>query len=255
MKTDRQDQIAGKLLAQNALFVALFSIFVALGLTLLVLMFIGMSKLNSMSKHDARVLVAWTYGLSWLLSFVVLGWHRYSQLFCHRTRETESMTTGIPLAAGSRNVAAWRRKGFFRRTYFLMDGSIMFYTLERKGEDAIMYNESIRLRIDAKQVVTDEATGQHLATADLKLNRILSTPSKADNVISGNIRCGDGATYAVAFNAGNTMLKAQDGSRFVSIQGSTMAIYTNVSLADKNIAAVCLVLSSFLVLGELPQCS
>jgi len=254
MNKDRQNQITGRQLAQNAIFFALFSVFVAFGLTLLVLwLFIGISKLNSMPKHDARVLLAWIYGLSWLLSAVVLGGHRCVQLFRNRKHEAESMTAGEPLVTRSRSVAVWMRKGFFVRTYFLMDGTNKLYTLEQKGEEAIMYNESARLRIDAKKVVTDEVTGQQLATADLKVEQLVTAHANEGNKICGSIRCVDGATYVVTFTAGNADLNAQDGARFVSIQGSTMSIDTNVSLLDKNVAAVCLILSSFLVLGDLQQ--
>jgi len=147
--------------------------------------------------------------------------------------------------------AVWKRTWFLSRTYHIKDGDRVLYTLVRRGKKAYLYNEEVRLAVDDTQVVLDETTGQRLAEADMELNWRMTIPMGFDNAVSGSIRTADSTTYRVALRAGEAKLIAEAESRFVSIQGPSMTVATNQNLGDRQVAAVCLILSSFLVLGGL----
>jgi hypothetical protein len=147
--------------------------------------------------------------------------------------------------------AVWRRRWFLSRTYYLKDGDRVLYTLVRHGEKACLYNEEVHLVVDDTQAVFDETTGQRLAEADMELNWRMMIPMRFDNAVSGSIRTEDSTTYRVTLRAGEAKLIAEAESRFVSIQGPSMTVATNQDLRDRQVAAVCLILSSFLVLGGL----
>lgn len=147
--------------------------------------------------------------------------------------------------------AVWRRTWFLSRAYYLKEGDRVLYTLVRRGKKARMYNEDFRLTIDDTQVVLDETTGQRLAEADLQLHWRMTIPMKFDDAISGSIRTADSTTYQVTLRTGEAKLIAEAGARLVSIQGPRMTVATNQNLGDRQVAAVCLILSSFLVLGGL----
>jgi hypothetical protein len=147
--------------------------------------------------------------------------------------------------------AVWRRRWFLSRTYYLKDGDRTLYTLIRRGKKACMFNEEVDLTVDDTQVVLDGTTGQCLAEADLELNWRMTIPMRSDNAVFGSIRTEDSTTYRVTLRAGEAKLIAEAESRFVSIQGPSMTVATNQDLGDRQVAAVCLILSSFLVLGGL----
>lgn len=145
----------------------------------------------------------------------------------------------------------WRRRWFLSRTYYLKAGDRTLYTLIRRGKKACMYNEDFRLTIDDTQAVLDETTGQRLAEADLGLNWRTVNLRELDDAISGSIRTANSITYRVTLCALEAKLLAEAGDRLVSIQGPSMTVATNQDLGDRHVAAVCLILSSFLVLGGL----
>jgi hypothetical protein len=147
--------------------------------------------------------------------------------------------------------AVWRRRWFLSRTYYLKDGDRVLYTLVRHGKKARLYNEEVHLVVDDTQVVFDETTGQRLAEADMELNWRMMIPMRFDNAVSGSIRTADSTTFRVTLSAGEAKLIAKAESRFVSLQGPSMTVATNQDLGDRQVAAVCLILSSFLVLGGL----
>jgi len=147
--------------------------------------------------------------------------------------------------------AVWRQRWFLSRTYYLKDGERILYTLVRRGRKACMFNEEVQLMMDDTQVVCDGTTGQHLAEANLELNWRTANPVKLDDALSGSVRTADSTTYRVTLRVGEAKLVAEAGSRFVSIQGPSMTVATNQNLGDRHVAAVCLILSSSLVLGGL----
>jgi len=147
--------------------------------------------------------------------------------------------------------AVWRRRWFLSRTYYLKDGDRTLYTLIRRGKKACMFNEEVDLTVDDTQVVLDGTTGRCLAEANMELNWRMMIPMKSDSAVFGSIRTADSTAYRVTLRASEAKLIAEAGSRFVSIQGPSMAVATNQDLGDRQVAAVCLILSSFLVLGGL----
>jgi len=242
-------QPTAKTYAQNALFFALFSLFVAFAITGVWFAFGNrMATLRSMPSPGAGMWIGRTYFWSWLLSTCILTLWRFVQLHAHGKR-AEAIASASASCRTSERLAVWTRRWFLSRTYYLKEGDRILYTLVRRGKKACMYNGNTSIEIDDSQVVADEITGQCLAEADLEPNRLLTTPMKPDKAITGSIRTADSTIYRVALAAGEAKLVAQAGSRFVSIQGPAMTVVTNDDLADKQVAAVCLILSSFLVLG------
>lgn len=231
--------------AQNALFFSLFSLFVAFAVTVAwVGLGHGTQPLRSMPKPNALRWIGRIYAWAWLCSTCILTSLRFVRLFVHGKRAKAATAASVSSRTPDQ-VAAWTGTWFIGGTHYLKAGDRVLYTLARHGSNVRMHSEEIQLEMAPAFVVVDRRTGQCLAEADLNPEWRLTT----DPVISGNIRTADSTTYRVTGSAHEAMVLAQAGSRFLCVQGPGMVVRTNQDLADAQVAAVCLILSSFLILG------